>query len=414
MTADVEKVIHEGKPIKLYPRLAETDILNRPDEANVLIAWEDGKGNPFTPDEVEELFANNMTAGLRRYMDGTLYPTIMRFRYYYHAIVCGTIRPSLKETMPPKILDYAKKMGYVTDNMTPLKMMSGTKSLIFNPDGTYSISYKWHDSVLNDIEPEVRETFTKDFFTQRSAKVEFMNDGIVMANLSEAGAFSSNDLFRRYDTILNFLAKKYDKEILLRTLAFRLALSGKTDALMLNNSGNIKLPLDRHTSFAFNEFGVSELNCSKAILDESFSSYSYIIKVPYSEGIRELLLLTVKLLNMNHGVNAEFCGHQKGIVIDYENKELFPVIERELLSLDYAITLFEMEPYFPLNYLEGSLIDLFEADSTGYFEKIRKSALKLLQAALRQEETSEKCAAFQQAYNSLWQAIKEVFAEIFN
>lgn len=90
-------------------------------------------------------------------------------------------------------------MGYITDIMTPVKMFSGTKSLIFNTDGTYSILFVWNDSVLKKINQELLHNFTKNFF--RNYSVEVKNNGILMLNLSEDFAFLEKVLiFSEYMT----------------------------------------------------------------------------------------------------------------------------------------------------------------------------------------------------------------------
>lgn len=142
-------------------------------------------------------------------------------RSFDGAIVCGILAPSTQANLCQEILDYAKKMGYVTDTMKPVKMFRGTKSFIFNNDGTYSIFFSWYNSILKTINQELLDKFTKDFFSNHP--VEVKSNGVLMANLSEDKVFSREniDIFREYDIQLLYLDPKFDKKLLLRAVIQR-------------------------------------------------------------------------------------------------------------------------------------------------------------------------------------------------
>ena len=392
--AYVDKLVEKGEAICFnFSRSIITDRMGPWDEQNVKLAWvgDSPKRVVVTPEEVEVLFAKGLTKNVVRGEDGTLY---MKYMYcvassFDRAIVCGVLAPSTKAELRPEIFEYAKKMGYVTEEMTPVKMAMGTKSLTFNADGTYSVSYSWNENILQNIEEGVLDAFTKNFFAQHTLYINAK--GIRMENLSEDEVFSRKniDLFRNYDIQLMYLSNEYDKELLLYALMKRAFIYDPYNTLgrkTFKKLGNIVIPVNPINSLAFNEFGKLQMNSGKLHLypEEGYYDCSYEITVPYSECVRELMVDTEKLLKAKFGnkVRVYFNGFREYISVITEDKALTPFIERELLALDYAITLWRTEAKFNGPQLRRCILSLLEADATGRYQSAYHSYMHLFKLAL--------------------------------
>lgn len=377
-----------------------TDRMGSWNEQDVVLTWE-GNSNigivSITPDEVEILFANGLIENVNRGEDGKLYRkfTYSDIRSFPRAIVCGILAPSTQADLRQEIFDYAKKMGYVTDTMTPVEMLTGTKSLIFNTDGTYSIFYRWHDDITKKINQELLVNFTKNFFEDQSINIE--SDGVLMKNLSENEAFSRGniDIFRSYDIQLFYLKPEFDKKLLLRAVMQRAFINLPCNTLRkekFQKIGNITIPEDQQEHIEFNEFGCNRnMKCGTVYhsSDDCREDYTYVITVPYTEYIRELMIDAEKVLKAEYGgdVFVSFSGFSQHIHISYcKGKGIESSVERDLISLDYAITFLQEESKFNSFQLYASIISLLEADSSGQFRNEYFSYLKTLKHVL-----PEKC-----------------------
>lgn len=376
-----------------------TDRMGNWNKQDVVLTWEGNTNNgivSITPDEVEILFANGLTKNIVRGENGKLCRkfTHLDIRKFSGAIVCGVLAPSTQADLRQEILDYAKKMGYVTDTMTPVEMTTGIKSLIFNADGTYNVFYRWHDGIMKKIGWELLINFTKDFFDNQ--EIDIANNGVLMKNLSEKEVFSREniDIFRSYDIQLFYLNSEFDKTLLLRAVMQRAFIHLPCNTLrkgQFEKSGSITIPEDKQENIKFDEFGVRNMKCGKAYHDSEGNreNYRYQITVPYTEFIRELMIDTEKVLRERFGKNVfvSFSGYGQDIFISYcENECVNSAVERELLSLDYAIYFLQKETEFNSYQLYASIISLLEADSDGKFRDEYFSYLKTLKYVL-----PEKC-----------------------
>ncbi len=374
-----------------------TDRIGAWNKQSVVLTWEgwqitsNSNFVSITPDEVEVLFTKGLIRNVARGENGKLYEktTFLDGRDFAGAIVCGILAPSTQANLRPEICDYAKKMGYITDIMTPVKMFSGTKSLIFNTDGTYSILFVWNDSVLKKINQELLHNFTKNFF--RNYSVEVKNNGILMLNLSEDFAFSrkSIDIFRVYDIQLFYLNPKFDKKLLLRAIMQRAFISFPYNILKRNQFeklGNTTIPENKKEHLKFNQFGKCKLNCGKVFYNSELKRYLYQITIPYTEWIRELMIDTEKVLKSKYCENVcvSFSGFNQTIEIYCNGNDIGLDVERELISLDYAMTFLWDESKGLFNYYQfyTSILSLLEADSSGQFRDEYFSYLKTLKRLL--------------------------------
>lgn len=371
-----------------------TDRMGSWNEQNVVLTWEghSDKGSvSITPDEVEGLFTNGLTKNVVRGENGTLYEefTFSDIRTFGRAIVCGILAPSIQKNLRHEILEYAKKMGYVTNTMTPVEMFSGTKSLICNTDGTYSIFFRWHDNILKKINQKFLYTFTRNFFS--NYPIEIKSDGILMANLSENEVFSREniDIFRVYDIQLFYISPDFDKKLLLRAV-MKIAFMGCWPFHILREGqfekiGNISIPEDRQERLTFNKFEMCHMNCG-IVYHGRYNNeiYRYKITVPYTECIRQLMIDTEKLLKAKYGkkVSVSFSGFNQDIEISYKNENISSNVERELISLDYALTFLRDERKFNRRQLYYSIISLLEADSSELFRNEYFSYLETLKRVL--------------------------------
>lgn len=369
-----------------------TDRMGPWHEQNVVLTWEGSSKNEnlsLTPDEVEILFSNGLVQNVAREEDGKLYIIInwLDARCFNGSIVCGILAPSTKVILREEILDYAKRMGYVTDVMTPVKMYSGIKSLILKPDGTYNIFFCWNDNVLKEINQDLLHKYTEYFFSNCS--VEIKKNGVLMVNLSEDIAFSRKniDLFRVYDIQLFYLSQKFDKKLLLQAVMQRAFISSPYNILsreQFKETGRISIPEDRQTRLIFNKFGRHKFNCGIASYNDDADVYMYRITVPYTESIRELMIDTEKVLQSRYGkkISVRFSGFKQNICFYCNDRAFDADIERELICLDYAMTFLQKEVHSNPFQLYSSILSLLEADSSGQFRNEYFSYLETLKREL--------------------------------
>lgn len=372
-----------------------TDRMGSWNNQNVTLVWEgyyDGYNIvSLTPDEVEILFTHGLITNVVRGEDGKLYQnfTFLDSRSFSGAIVCGILAPTTANSMRPEIIEYAKKMKYISDTMTPIKMLSGTKSLIVNSDDTYSILFNWDDNVVKKIHREFLNRFTMNFFDNKNIDINI--DGVLLKNLSESEVFSRKniDIFRIYDIQLFYLNPEIDKTLLLRAVMQRAFIHLPCNTLhdeYFKKIGNIEIPEDRKEHITFNEFGKNSMDCG--ILYHSSEhdreSYTYNISVPYSEYIRELMIDTEKMLKAKYGNNVlvVLSLFNQYIHISIRESELSSEIERDIISLDYAIRFLQTENKLNSHQLYYSIISLLESDSSGYFRHVYFSYLKTLKDVL--------------------------------
>ncbi len=371
-----------------------TDRMGSWGKQDVVLTWEGDSDNgivSITPDEVELLFAKGLIRNVARGENGMLYEKLvyLDIRTFDGAIVCGILAPNTRAHLRQEIFDYAKKMGYVTDKMTPVEMFSGTKSLIFNTDGTYSIFFGWHDSIIKEIQQSLLYKFTSNFFKGQSFEIK--NNGVLMTRLSESQVFSRKniDTFRKYDIQLLYLQPEFDKKLLLRAIMQRAFIQLPCNTLrdgQFEEIGNIAIPEDRQEYLSFNEFGKKDLNCGTVYRNNDFGNeiYTYQITVPYTEYIRELMVDAEKLLKAKYGkkVYVGFLGFNQNIRISCNGETIASDVERELISLDYAMMFLRDESKFNSSQLYYSIISLLESDSSGQFRDEYFSYLKMLKHVL--------------------------------
>lgn len=114
------------------------------------IGWYDSNSNKYyNLDEVKEIFESGEADNVGKRDDGSLYMKTcwLDFRLAFRT-VCGI--PFGVDEDDQNLLEYAKKIGIVTDEPVPVKMFSGIKTLTVNEDGTYSIQYKV-DKIMREI-----------------------------------------------------------------------------------------------------------------------------------------------------------------------------------------------------------------------------------------------------------------------
>lgn len=355
---------------------------------NVTLVWEGGcehKSLELTPDEVEILFERGLTKNVVRLEDGKIHmrEVLPLACSYEGAIVCGILAPST--LMRKEIIEYAKKIGFLSEKMTPVEMTSGTKSLIFNEDGTYDISFKWNENVIKNIENDFLKQFTSWYF--RDFNVSMAHDGVILKNLSEDKVFSRKniDIMRKYDIQLRCLDPQIDKIILLHAIMQRACIYSPENILSEkyfdnNRIGrNIIIPNKSKGRIRFNEFGTNHMLYGKISYNEEYEMYNYYINVPYNEYIRELMLSTEKIIKHKYGIYVSFSPFAECIsVSSHRNVK----IEREFFVLDYAIKLLHVEREFNEYQLYDAIISLLEADASGIFVKEYFSTLKMLKDVL--------------------------------
>ena len=210
-----------------------------------------------------------------------------------------------------------------------------------------------------------------------------------MLNLSEDEAFSREniDMFREYDIQLLYLNPEFDKKLLLRAVMQRAFIYLPCNTLrsgQFEKIGNITIPEDKQENLIFNEFGKRNMNCGTVYYSSKNDSYTYQITVPYTKYIRELMIDTEKVLKAKYGKNVYvfFSDFNKNINISCNGESIGSDVERELISLDYAMTFLRDEWQFNRFQLYDSIISLLEADSSGQFRNEYFSYLTTLKRVL--------------------------------
>ena len=359
-----------------------TDRMGTFEEQSVTLAWKGeckGKDVVITPEEVEILFENGLIKNVARGKNGQLYQkaTYLSNNLLDGVIVCGILAPSVYRKMRQEIRDYARKMNYISDTMIPVTMVSGTKSLIFNPDKTYNIFLKWHDDIMKKIPLELLDKFTRNYF--KGKKIVIKSDGILLENLLEHEVFSREniDLIREYDIQVFYLNPEIDKILLLRAVIQRAFVEIPRNMLrdgQFEKQGIVEIPENRQEYLEFDQFDEKSMNCGVIDHNAEYHIYTYQITVPYTEYIRETMLDTEKILNEKYGeadVWVLFSGVNQHIQICYgesTNSIQLQEIERDLIVLDYAMTLLRDENQFWFYQFYQSIISLLETDSSGKFK----------------------------------------------
>ena len=107
-----------------------TDRMGPWSNQNVELAWEgvcNGKLISITPDEAKLLFENGLTRNVVQKEDGeiSIHWIFDDIRIFHRAIVCGILAPTTAKGIRKEFVDYGKKMGYITEKMTPINMKTG-------------------------------------------------------------------------------------------------------------------------------------------------------------------------------------------------------------------------------------------------------------------------------------------------
>ena len=370
-----------------------TDRMGTWNKQSVVLTWEgwqitsNSNFVSITPDEVEVLFTKGLIRNVARGENGKLYEktTFLDGRDFAGAIVCGILAPSTQANLRPEICDYAKKMGYITDIMTPVKMFSGTKSLIFNTDGTYSILFVWNDSVLKKINQELLHNFTKNFF--RNYSVEVKNNGILMLNLSEDFAFSrkSIDIFRVYDIQLFYLNPKFDKKLLLRAIMQRAFISFPYNILKRNQFeklGNTTIPEDKKEPAVADE----ESETMKHLDERIFESPAFAVETAAMEVVH---MGQITMENVRRAMDAVLTKNANEVEDVYKTEQTINNMEKMLteylvkvnnLSLTERQKLVVNDLFYSINEIERVVV---------HAENLAEQAEYMVQHNISFSETGE-------------------------
>lgn len=380
-------------------RVIITDRMGTWKNQNVTLVWEGywkGKTVSLTPDEVEVLFPLGLANNIARGEDGKLYEksTFLDCRSFDGAIVCGILAPYAKKSIRKEILAYAKKMGYISDKMQPVQMTCGTKSLVANTDGTYTILYKWNESVLKKIDAYLLKLFTSNHFN--SPELRIKPDGIVMENLLEEEVFSMQniDLFREYDIKLKYLDPDIDKTLLLKAVMLRAHIDIPENYLRERyflKKGNVKIPFNTKNGVTFNEFGKCNMKCGTLYHKEGAYDYTYAITIPYKETVREVMVCAERIFEHLKNkwkdlVYVRFNPFCENINICFRHehikREIEIEVEREFVTLDTALDLLNEEKSFNIYQFYESIISLLESDSSGFFKDEYFTNLEMMKKVL--------------------------------
>lgn len=349
------------------------------------LAWEDATGEcSVSPDEAEILFNYGRLSNVQRIYDGTISMGMIYadIREFNAVIVCGIITPS--NNIRKEILDYAKSRGYIAFSPTPVEMLNGTKYLERNNDGSYKITYLWSSKIKADCVPHHLNQFTEKYFrnefkrkrthfsngtTTTSAfysapKITITADGFIIDNLLESEVFTREniDAIREYDIQIRCLSTKIDKNVLLKALIQFGYMYSLPENLRLSYNASLRdptpylsLPLYQYTPKLSKDNLFVPLKSgdliyfSSDILGINRYSVSYKLKVPYSECVRELMKNLETLMKKTYDsekCDIKFNPFRQTIRIEMPFVEdpkysLCGQIEKELVTLDYAISLLE-------------------------------------------------------------------------
>ena len=361
-----------------------TDRMGPWDNQMIILAWEgwqDGSEESIsiTPDEVSFLFEIGMAKNVFKKEDGSL---LQKWRYldsrtFPGAIVCGIMAPSTAKEIRPQIIEYAKRMGYVTDQMTPVVMASGTKSLFPNDDGTYNVYYEWAQQVKK-IDRGVLERYTRYFFS--SEEVEILENGVLIKNLSEEDVFSRGhiDHLRVYDIHLKYLDPQIDKTILMKAAVQVACIDMPINILnyvTFKRKWLTEIPVDKVAPLTFDEYDKLKMECGTLhhYSDNQGEEYNYKINVPYSECVRELLCDVEAVVKARYkdkyGAFVFFSKFRENFSISISQSNKIKDAEETFIGIDYALTILRDAANFNSSLFFDSIFSLLEADSSGYFRE---------------------------------------------
>lgn len=392
MSAYFQSLLDSGQVVRMMDkRTIITDRMGPWSNQCLTLAWEDASGKvSISPDEAEILFNYGRLTNVQRIHDGTICMGMIfsDIRNFDAVIVCGIISPS--NNMRQEILDYAKSKGYISLAPVPVEMFSGTKVLIFNNDGTYKIKYTWSEKLKANCNSPHLYRFTQKYFETefkrkrnyfenhqisytafyQAPKITITPEGFVLDNLREDEAFSREniDAIRSYDIQVGCLSTKVDKNILLKALV-RLGFGDssvpenlriKYDASLREPHPEFSFPLYQYTPKLGKDNLFVPLESGDLIyydlIEMDQYQVTYRIKVPYSEEVRQMMVNFEKLMKKTYDdkvCHVRFSRFSQSISFEthYEKDPKYSLcgqFEKELVTLDYAISLFQM--YSKLNY----------------------------------------------------------------
>lgn len=405
-----------------------TDRMGPWSNQDVTLAWETASGDPcLSPVEAEVLFDYGKLSNVQRDYRGQLYmeSVFADIRTFSGAIVCGILSPStyLRE----EILEYAKSMGYITDKPVDVEMFNGTKSLTCNHDGTYKITFLWSKKAKEDGAASQLYQFTKKYFEvefQRerhslmpgqvfkvmfysAPKLEITPDGFTIDNLLECEVFSRDniDAIREYDIQIGCLSTKVDKNLLLKGLiqlgfAYTVPenLRIKYDASLREKHPSHNLPLYQYSPKLGKENKSVTLGSGIAIYSYStdFAQYtvSYKLTVPYSECVRCVMKnfeTLMKKAYQSDGCYVNFAPFSESVYFSVNKKEapgysLCGQLEKEIVTLDYAISLLQMFSKLNDHQMFFAIMKLYAADVNFPYAELFNFYYSLLEKRLSDEE----------------------------
>lgn len=395
---------------------------DRMDSQNVDLIWEFAYDSKIsaTPDEVEVLYKKGKTRNVSRDFSGRLHMNEIccDYRSFPGAIVCGILSPSTN--LRTGILDYAKKMGYISDTMVPVEMFNGTKSLTCHTDGTYTVTFKWSENVEKNAD---LENFTKAFWEHeltthmryfgngnkscselfyKNARLVMEADGFCICGLVEQEVFSRDniDAFRTYDIQLDFL--NFDKSILFKAiLQFGFGINNHYNLELLYRAYKKEpklytLPSSQSTTNISGKQQAIPLKCGTVYFQHSeelnVDYLTYKSNVPYSERVR-ILMKNFEKIAKSEIIEGTYCSFNPynqtfEFEFSYVHESLKNVDKavlrqqalRDLITLDYSIYILEKYKGVYSYHLCSYILKLFSRDANfsyedtfkNYFEKYLK------------------------------------------
>lgn len=376
----IKDIIEAGKVYSMNDyRTIITDRMGPWSNQDLRLAWEgDSKGTHIciSPDEAEILFEKGLLKNVQRDYKDKLYieSVYCDIREFDGAIICGLLSPRTK--LRNGILEYAKRMGYVLDHAVPVEMFNGTKSLTCNENGTYKITYKWSDEILEKFNMETVKNFTRDFWKielndtmyrfseqkfYRSPILNISDKEFCVDNLREKEVFDREniDAFREYDMQIRLMSPTIDRINLLKALVYLgFVCDSCPENLYSQYENSIKskkmflnLPITSYAPVLSRDCKSVKLHSGTVIytVPSSYGNeyYYYKIDVPYSEGIRCLMKNFETLMNVKYNreffyISFEPHSERIGFVVLSKAVGNFgEQLEDEFAILDYAITMYQ-------------------------------------------------------------------------
>lgn len=409
-----QDLLDSGEIIRMMDkRTIITDRMGPWSNQCLTLAWEDASGKvSVTPDEAEILFNYGRLTNVHRIHNGTISMGFIfdDIRNFDAVIVCGTISPS--NTIREEILDYAKSKGYITDEPIPVEMFSGTKNLHFNPDGTYKIEYTWTEELKAscnqphlfrftqkyfESEFKRRYTFYKDqkFFDAnfyKNPKVTVTPDGFILDNLCEDEVFSQDNInaIRGYDFQVGCLSTKIDKNLLLKAIIQLGYADGSVpENLRIKYNASLKelrpefsFPLYQYTPKLSKDNLSVTLESGELVYSDlaEINQYyvSYNLKVPYSEVVRQLMKHFETLMKKTYDdktCRVRFNPYNQSVSFEayYEKDPKYSLcgqFEKDLVTLDYAISLFQMYSQTNSDRMIYSIMCFYASESTFPYQEL--------------------------------------------